>query len=100
MAINRQKWRNEINSTLVNLNHLKEQNENFKKDCKKENNVNNNLKCSHHGCNKVTLTKAGLANHIRLRYSNLQTVKCQFCHQCFKPQGIHNHEKKCCKKLL
>ena len=100
MAINRQKWRNEINSTLVNLNHLKEQDENFEKDCKKGNNVNNNLKCSHHGCNKVTLTKAGLANHIRQRHSNLQTVKCQFCHQCFKPQGIHNHEKKFCKKLF
>ena len=25
---------------------------------------------------------------------------CQFCHQCFKPQGIHNHEKKCCKKIF
>ena len=59
MAINRQKWRNKINSKLQNS-----KDENFKKDHKKENNVTNNLKFFHHGCNNVTITKASLANSI------------------------------------
>ena len=61
----------ELDRLLKNLNQTKEQIEKNKKDCKKnnDNSGNTTLTCNYNNCNKVCLSKAGLANHIRQSHS-------------------------------
>ena len=67
----KKKWRKELDSLLKNLNQTKEQIEKDKKDCKKynDNPGNTSLTCNYNNCNKVCLSKAGLANHIHQSHS-------------------------------
>ena len=49
------------------------------------------LHCSHPGCFFQAQNQAGLSNH-RQRHFTIQMIQCQYCHQTFHQQGLHNHQ--------
>ena len=50
------------------------------------------LHCSHPGCSFQAWNQAGLTNHQRQRHFTIQMIQCQYCHQTFHQQGLHNHQ--------
>ena len=53
------------------------------------------LHCNHPGCSFQARNQAGLTNHQRQRHFTIQTIQCQYCHQAFHQQGLHNHQHFC-----
>ena len=84
-AHKRKLWRENITKRLHGLNRKKELEDKSK----------NSLACSFAECTKICANKAGLANHYRQIHQTQQTIRCEYCGQSFKHQGIHNHRKKC-----
>ena len=48
------------------------------------------LHCSHPGCPFLAQNQAGLTNHQRQCRFTIQMIQCQYCHQRFQQQGLHN----------
>ena len=51
------------------------------------------LHCNHPGCSFQARNQAGLTNHQRQRHFTIQIIQCQYCHQAFHHQGLHNHQR-------
>ena len=103
LAQERNSWRTTIKHSVELLNKKAEETEKSCKDDKKRRrkqrelqlNSENALQCSHPGCSFRALNKAGLTNHQRQRHSNTLRSQCQYCHQHFNQQGLHNHQRFC-----
>ena len=100
-AQERDSWRNSIKHSVEVLNKQAEDTEKSHKDEKKRRreqrliDSENTLHCSHPGCSFQALNKAGLSNHQRQRHFTVMRIQCQYCHQTFNQQGLHNHQRFC-----
>ena len=97
----RESWRTTIKHSAELLNEQAEIAEKSLKDLKKKRREmritesENALHCDHPGCSFQALTQAGLTNHQRQHHSTTQRIQCNFCHQLFHQQRIHNHQRFC-----
>ena len=58
------------------------------------------LHCSHHpDCSFLARNQAGLTNHQQQRHFTIQIIQCQYCHQTFHQQRLHNHQRFCQSRL-
>ena len=100
-AQERGSWRATIKLSIELLNKQAEEIEKDRKDVRKRRreqrliDSENALCCCHPGCSFQALNKAGLINHQRQRHSNISRIQCQYCHQTFYQQGLHNHQRAC-----
>ena len=55
--------------------------------------------CGIRGCAFNAQSKDGLVNHQRQKHGPQASIllTCQFCGSQFRPQGLRNHEKACCR---
>ncbi|MDA8001968.1 MAG: reverse transcriptase domain-containing protein [Alphaproteobacteria bacterium] len=99
-AQERDSWRTTIRNRVEHLNRRAEDTEKSRKDEKKRRreqrliDSEEALHCDHPGCSFQALNKAGLINHQR-SHSVTARIPCQFCHQMFHQQGLHNHRRFC-----
>ena len=93
-AQERNSWRNTIKHSVEVINKQAEDTEKSRKDKEKQQLINsdNSLHCNHPGCSFQALNKAGLTNHQRQCHSAILRTQCQYCHQTFNQQGLHNHQ--------
>ena len=97
-AQERDSWRATIKPRVELLNKQAEDKEKSCKDEKKRRRQQrlvvseSALHCSHPGCSFLAQNQAGLTNHQRQRHFTIQMIQCQYCHQTFRQQGLHNHQ--------
>ena len=97
----RSEWRQKVWTETGHLNDTKEAEEKTRKDEQKrrrearQTSSDLALRCTEEGCGFIALNHAGLVNHQRQTHGPSSTGQCQFCHQTFKLQGLHNHERFC-----
>ena len=100
-AQERDSWRATIRRRVELLNKQAEDKEKSCKDEKKRRQQQrlvvseSALHCNHPGCSFQARNQAGLSNHQRQRHVTTQMIQCQFCHQAFHQQGLHNHQRFC-----
>ena len=101
LAQDRSEWRKRVWSMTSHLNDTKEAGEKHRKDEQKRRREARQttsdlaLHCAEEGCGFTALNHAGLVNHQRQKHGPSSTGQCQFCHQIFNRQGLHNHERFC-----
>ena len=99
-AQERDSWRTTIRNRVEHLNRRAEDTEKSRKDEKKRRreqrliDSEEALHCDHPGWSFQALNRAGLINHQR-SHSVTARIPCQFCHQMFHQQGLHNHRRFC-----
>ena len=97
----RDSWRATIRRRVELLNNQAEDKEKACKDEQKRRRQQrllvseSALHCNHPGCSFQARNQAGLTNHQRQRHFTTQTIQCQYCHQAFHQQGLHNHQRFC-----
>ena len=97
-AQERDSWRATIRRRVELLNKQAEDKEKACKDEQKRRQQQHlvvsesALHCSHPGCSFQARNQAGLTNHQRQRHFTIQMIQCQYCHQTFHQQGLHNHQ--------
>ena len=101
LAQEQSEWRRKIWSETNHLNVTKEAEEKYRKDeqkrCREARQATSDLalRCTEKGCVFAALNHSGLVNHQRQKHGPSSTGHCQFCHQSFSRQGLHNHERFC-----
>ena len=104
LAQERSEWRRKIWSETNHLNVTKEAEEKYRKDEQKRRREARQatsdlaLRCTEKGCVFTVLNHPGLVNHQRQKHGPSSTGHCQFCHQSFSRQGLHNHERFCIQR--
>ena len=104
LAEDRNEWRNQIWAATQKVNFKKEEQEKYCRDeqkrCRKARQTTSEfaLHCSLNGCGFTAVNHAGLVNHQRQKHGQSLTSQCQYCHQTFRQQGLHNHEYFCCQR--
>ena len=98
-AQERDSWRTIIRDSVEHLNRRAEDTEKSRRDEKKprrEQQLIDSEKALHcdPGCSFQALNKVGLINH-QCSHSATARIPCQFCHQMFHQQGLHNHRRFC-----
>ena len=97
----RSEWRQKVWTETGHLNDTKEAGEKTRKDEQKrrrearQTSSDLALRCTEEGCGFIALNHASLVNYQRQTHGLSSTGQCQFCHQTFKLQGLHNHERFC-----
>ena len=104
LAEDRNEWRNQIWAATQKVNFKKEEQEKYRKDEQKHRHEARQttsefvLHCSFDGCGFTAVNHAGLVNHQRQKHGQSLTSQCQYCHQTFRQQGLHNHERFRCQR--
>ena len=100
-AQERDSWRATIRHRVELLNKQAEDKEKACKDEQKRRRQQrllvseSALHCNHPGCSVQARNQGGLTNHQRQRHFTIQMIQCQYCHQAFHQQGLHNHHRFC-----
>ena len=104
LAEDRNEWRNQMWAATQEVNFKKEEQEKYRKDEQKRRREARQttsefaLHCSFDGCGFTAVNHAGLVNYQRQKHGQSLTSQCQYCHQTFRQQGLHNHDRFCCQR--
>ena len=104
LAQDRIEWKNKLWTATQEVNFKKEEQEQYRKDEQKRRRETRQmasefaLHCSSDGCGFTAVNHVGLVNHQRQKHGQYLTSQCQYCHQTFSQQGLHNHERFCCQR--
>ncbi|XP_062498912.1 uncharacterized protein LOC134176248 [Corticium candelabrum] len=99
LSEDRNEWRNQIWAATQELNFKKEEQEKYRKNeqkrcCEAKQTISEfALHCSFDGCGFTAVNHAGVVNHQRQKHGQSLNSQCQYCHQTFSQQGLHNHDR-------
>ena len=106
VALDRSAWRALVKDGARELSQHLDQEEKKKKDqlksCRerRQESAAGVLRCTFPGCDFTAVTAACLSNHHQQKHQPPNYVQCVDCRKNFLQQGVHNHQKYYCSRLV